>query len=855
MAAGNFILLGARNYAFVNDGLGELRPDLSSALGLLRESALSAARRGGPVVKLSAQTREFLLSPELVILTTANAISDIYRRAHLDSIGLKTYGPDGNLTGELRLTGFFSPAARAASPRGIPLVRLKAAEVLRRAGYAPDSHSGKALAYIVDTFPRRDLMQIPASQLFEFASQIERLNLHPRTRVFVHEDVFRRYASVLIYINRDRYNTSVRERICDFLARVFTGRIDTFTPFFPDGPMVRLHIVVWRENGELPCHAQDYLEAEIEKIVRTWRDELRDRLLQHYGDTAAPRIAKYLSAFPAGYRDTNRPGRALADIERLESLTADNPTAIDIFSDTPGAARELRATLLQLDKPINLSRRVPILENLGFHVVSERTFELSPTLNSERRRVFLHDSVLEIRGNGSVAIASHRRRLEAGFLAVWRGKAANDRYNGLILQAGLDWREAALIRTYAAYLRQTGAPFGQVYLGQTLNRQGPIVRELVEAVPRAFQSGAWHSAGAAAGSGGKTRETHRGHAAKSAGAGRRPGAAPLPQPHSGDAAHQFLPAQRRRRRARNHRLQIPQRAGGRSARAQTLCRDFRLFAPLRRRASARRPHRARGLTLVGPRPGFPHGGAEPRQGAEVKNVVIVPQGAKGGFVPKKLHRLQDREAVQAEGIACYKSFVASLLSLTDNMVDGKAQTPPGLIRHDGDDAYLVVAADKGTATFSDIANGIAVGRGFWLGDAFASGGSAGYDHKKMGITARGAWEAVKRHFREMNIDIQTTPFRVAGVGDMSGDVFGNGMLLSKAIKLVAAFDHRDIFIDPDPDPAMSWAERQPAVRSAAFELAGLQPRAAVQGRRRVQPDGEIHRAGGGGTRAARPRRA
>jgi glutamate dehydrogenase len=809
IGTGNFIFLGARSYDFVQggNGMGELRPIASSGLGLLRDPEMTVLRRGGAGVLLTAERREFFLSTSPLIFATANARSEVYKRTPLDSIGIKSYDEGGNLRGEVRFVGFFSAASLTGSVRAIPFVRLKVNEVMRRSGFLPNSHSGRALSYALETFPRGELLQISTDQLFHFAMATVRLSLNPHTKVMVRRDEFGRFVSAIVYVQRDRYNTAVRLKITELFERIYGGQLRSFNAFFPEGPLVRLHLIVWCEACEPAEQPASLIEAEVEKIIRTWRDELGDRLRLYYGAAAPSRIGTYLDAFPAGYEETNRPSRALEDIQRIDALTPDMPTAIDIFSDTAGETARLRATLYQLDHPITLSERVPILENLGFSVISERTFQVRPLMGEERRCVFLHDSTIETRGGRPILFTEHEHRLEEGFLAIWHGKAGNDAFNGLILSARLEWREAALIRAYSAYLRQMGTPFGQGYLAETLNRHGEIAADIVALFHTRFDPSLPLSL-----------EQRKAEAARIA-----------------KRIEQQLErvAVLDEDRVLRHYLNLIQATlrtnfyqreeGGR--RPDTIA--FKLRSELVDGLPAPRPYaeifvystRFEGVHLRGGP--IARGGLRWSDRAQdfrtevlglvkaqqVKNTVIVPQGAKGGFVPRRLPE-GGRDAVMAEGIACYKGFIGALLSLTDNLVDGKPVPPPATVRYDGDDPYLVVAADKGTATFSDIANGIALERGFWLGDAFASGGSTGYDHKKMGITARGAWEAVKRHFREMNIDVETQPFTVVGVGDMSGDVFGNGMLLSRAIKLIAAFDHRDIFIDPSPDPETSWAERK-----------------------------------------------
>ncbi len=673
---------------------------------------------------------------------------------------------------------------------------------------------------VLETLPRDELFQMSPEQLSRISAEILKIDLTPRPRVFVRRDEFGRFLSVFVYLPRERFSTDVRIAIANMLERAFDGRFESFTPFFPDGPVVRIHYVFWRKDVELREVQESALEKEVEKIIRTWRDQFRERISQYYGDHALPIIEKYGSAFPEGYRENNPPSRAVEDIQRIERLSPARPTDIDIYRSDLSAPGVLRATLLQLDEPITLSKRVPILENLGFQVVSERTFRLTPKMQGEPRIVYLHDSELQLANGAQADVITRHANLENGFIAVWRNLAANDRFNGLLLTAGLAWREAALFRAYAAYFRQTSAPFGQVYLAQVLNKHAGVAADLFSLFDAMFN----------------------------------------PENHL-DAQQRESERNRISARITNKLDSIPALDEDRVLRGFLLMINATLRTNFYHRAEdggvletiALKLRSSEIEWLPAPKPFAEifvysprfegihlRGGPIARGGLrwsdrsqdfrteilslakaqQVKNVVIVPRGAKGGFVPRKLPA-GDRERVQAEGIACYQSFVSTLLSLTDNVVKGEVVPPPHTVRRDGDDPYLVVAADKGTATFSDIANEIAVRRNFWLGDAFASGGSAGYDHKKMAITARGAWEAVKRHFREMNIDIQTTPFTVAGVGDMSGDVFGNGMLLSKSIKLVAAFDHRDIFIDPEPGSGGKLGGTEAPVRSAALKLAGL----------------------------------
>ena len=806
--ANNFIFLGIREYDYTGGrNTGQLLAKPDTGLGLLRDESMLLLRRGQGQPEFTPQIRGYFLNSPPVIVAKGNSISTVHRRAHWDIIGIKLYGTGGKIAGQLRIAGLFAASAYNLSVLNIPLLRHKAATVLQGSGYPAGGHSERALLNALETFPRDELFQSPVEQLARIAGEIVKTDLTPRARVFIRRDEFERFISAFVYVPRERYDTGVRVAIVKALEEAFGGRLESFTPFFPEGAMVRIHFVIWRTNGALKEAAEESLERAVEKIVRTWGDDLRERILTQYGSGAGYRLAeKYLPAFPAGYQETNRPSRALEDIRGLETLGPNVTTEIDIHREDPADGDKVRATLLQVDRPVTLSARVPIFENMGFDVISERTFELTPKLDGGAGLVYLHDTGLHLSNGGKAELFARRENLEKGFLAIWSGAAANDRYNGLILGAGLDWRQAALLRAYGAYYRQTGTPHGTIYVAEVLNKHARVAASLFELFDRRFNP-----------AGGPDADAREAECAKIAGRIA--------------AALDKIPVLDEDRILRNLltlinatlRTNFYQQRSGEPG-LETIAFKLKsseidwlpapkpfaeifVYSPRFEGIHLRGGPIARGGIRWSDRPqDFRSEVLSLAKAQQVKNVVIVPQGAKGGFVPRRL--LANREASQAEGIACYKAFVSSLLSLTDNRVGAGIVPPECTIRRDGDNSYLVVAADKGTATFSDVANGIALGRNFWLGDAFASGGSAGYDHKGMGITAKGAWEAVKRHFREMNVDIQTTPFTVAGVGDMSGDVFGNGMLLSKATKLVAAFDHRDIFIDPDPDPAASFEERQ-----------------------------------------------
>jgi glutamate dehydrogenase len=805
---GQFTFLGLREYRLEGDPeTGDLVPVDGSGLGVLRDPTMHVLSRRGERLGMTPEIRNYVFAPQPLIITKSNIFSRIHRRGHMDYIGLKTYRADGSLAGELRMVGLFTSQAYTEPPSQIPLLRHRVATVIAQSGFPPGSHAGKALLNVLTTFPRDELFHISEQRLIEWARGIVDLELRPRVRVFARPDRFDRFVSVLVYAQRDRYSTSVRERIGALLSEACNGRVTAFMPFFPEGPLVRVHFIIGRNAGPRPEVAEADLERWITEVTRTWDDRLAAALTQS-GDALAALAPKYQRAFSAAYAETFSPARAIEDICRIERLGPDRSIAIDFYRDEGAAGPRVRAAVYRFDKPIPLSERVPILENLGFSVIDERSYRVTPRFPDGAREVALHDMMLETADGAPLDLSVHDARLEQCFLAVFHGEADNDNFNRLIVNARADWREVAALRSYAAYLRQIRAPFGSHYIGETLNHHAGMARDLIELFRVRFDPD--RNLNLDERTAEQEHMRQRLHSAL----------ANVPSLDEDRILRHYVnlifATVRTNFFQRDEEGRPPQTIAFKLASKETdgLAdpKPFReiwvysrrlegvhlRFAPIARggiRWSDRaQDFRTEVLGLC--------------KAQHVKNAVIVPAGAKGGFVSKQLPRSGSRDAVMNEGIAAYRIFVSSLLDITDNIKDGRVVPPPRVVRHEGDDPYLVVAADKGTATFSDIANEISLQHGYWLGDAFASGGSAGYDHKKMAITARGAWECVKRHFREIDIDIQRTPFRVAGVGDMSGDVFGNGMLLSRAIRLIAAFDHRDIFIDPHPDPAASWAERK-----------------------------------------------
>jgi glutamate dehydrogenase len=795
----NFTFLGMREFKYTGgEKSGTLERADKPGLGILKDPDVLVLRRGTEAVTTTPEIRAFLHGPEPLIVTKANAKSAVHRRAYLDYIGIKTYTPKGTLAGELRIVGLFTSTAYTRSVMKIPYLRSKAETVIAKSGFNPSDHSGKALINVLESYPRDELFQVPVPILRKHAEAILGLIERPRVRALVRVDQFDRFVSVLVFVPRDRYDSVVREKVGTYLKTVFDGRLSAYYPAFPEGGLARVHFIIGRSGGKTPKIEQAAIEAAIRDIVRTWEDALRETAAESGAD---PTLTAIAARFSESYRDSFSPAVALVDAGRIARINAQNPIAIDYYRHAEQKPDQAALKIYHHGSPVALSRRVPVLENIGFRVISERTFEVG---DAETGMVFIHDMELENRYGKPIDLGDGGSLFEDAFLSVWRGDVDNDGYNGLAQTAGLWSSEITILRAYGRYLQQAGIPQSQDFIAAALNRYPEIARGLHALFVARL---------------GPEAETEGAVAAKHLKAKIRDALEEVPNIDDDTIIRRYLNLIEASLRT-NHFVADTREKGqslaikldSRAIEGLPEPRPWReifvygsevegvhlRFGPVARgglRWSDRaQDYRTEVLGLV--------------KAQQVKNAVIVPVGAKGGFFPKRLPMGGSRDAVFEAGTSAYKNFVSSLLSITDNIGLEGVIPPAGVVRRDQDDPYFVVAADKGTATFSDTANAISEGHGFWLDDAFASGGSAGYDHKKMGITAKGAWEAVKRHFREMNRDIQTSPFTVVGVGDMSGDVFGNGMLLSPQTRLIAAFDHRDIFIDPEPDAAASLAERQ-----------------------------------------------
>ncbi|MCX4629582.1 NAD-glutamate dehydrogenase [Streptomyces sp. NBC_01443] len=813
----HFTFLGYREYNLVDgDSLAAVP---GTGLGILRSDPHHSGKDDGHPVspsfnRLPADARAKAREHRLLVLTKANSRSTVHRPSYLDYVGVKRFDAEGNVVGERRFLGLFSSAAYTESVRRVPVIRRKVAEVLEGAGFSPSSHDGRDLLQILETYPRDELFQTPVDKLREIATSVLYLQERRRLRLYLRQDEYGRYYSALVYLPRDRFTTGVRLRLMDILKEELGGTNVDFTAWNTESILSRIHFVVRVPQGtELPALTDadvERLETRLVEAARSWADGFGDALVAELGEErAAELLRKYGTSFPEGYKADHKPRAAVADLCHLERLSAsDREFALSLYEPVGAAPGERRFKIYRTGEQVSLSAVLPVLQRLGVEVTDERPYELRC---SDRTNAWIYDFGLRMplpAGNGGDNYLGDdaRERFQDAFSAVWQGDAENDNFNTLVLSAGLTWRQAVVLRAYAKYLRQAGVNFSQDYMEDTLRNNVHTTRLLVSLFEARLSPGR-QSAGT---------ELIDAMLEELAGA--------LDQVASLDEdriLRSFLTLINATLRTNFFQLNdageqhayvsmkfdpqaIPELPAPRPAfeiwvyspRVEGVHLRFGKVARGGLRWSDRREDfRTEILGLV--------------KAQMVKNTVIVPVGAKGGFVAKNLPDPSvDRDAWLAEGIASYKIFISALLDITDNMVGGVVVPPNGVVRHDEDDTYLVVAADKGTATFSDIANGVAESYGFWLGDAFASGGSAGYDHKGMGITARGAWESVKRHFRELGHDTQTEDFTVVGVGDMSGDVFGNGMLLSEHIRLVAAFDHRHIFLDPTPDAATSYAERR-----------------------------------------------
>ncbi len=848
----HFTFLGYREYRVKKQGGEEvLAADPDTGLGLLRARESTRPRK---LTTLAAHYMPQSGAVDALILTKTNARATVHRPGYMDYIGVLSFDAEGRPVAEQRFIGLYTSSAYTRRPWEIPLVRERHDYVMQKSGLQPTGHSGKALRHILETLPRDELFQSTEAELYQLASGILNLQERVRSRLFLRHDRYGRFYSVLAYIPRDRYNTEIRLRTEAMLkAELHADRVDS-TIQLGDSPLAQLHMLVRPRKGEAVEVDAAQIDAKLAAIVRNWQDDLREQLVTRHGEERGLALAsRYGRALPAGYIEKVSAGVAADDVEQLAALSPEHDLRLSLCRDLEGG---LRFKFYRLNDDIPLSDALPMMENMGLRVISEHPYRVEVGgANGDAQVAYIQDFEVEA-ARADIDVEALDDTFEDAFGQIWRGTAENDGFNRLILAANLSWRQVAMLRAYCKYLMQIGVPFSQNYVEETFARYPILARlmtELFEArfdpvtgteSKTAIQAGAVEfRAQLTALAGGDAAVLAAVEPVIAARASKREAqieasrnaiTALLDRVSSLDEdriLRSFVGVIEATLRTNyyiryvNGRYRDGLRADGGPADYLSFKFDSSKVPDLPK------PRPYREIFVCGPRVEGVHlrfgpvarGGLRWSDRREdfrtevlglvkaqmVKNTVIVPVGSKGGFFCKQLPDPSvDRDAWFNEGVACYKRFINGLLDITDNIVNGKIVAPDEVVRHDGDDPYLVVAADKGTATFSDIANGIANAHGFWLDDAFASGGSVGYDHKGMGITARGGWESVKRHFRALGRDSQTEDFTCVGVGDMSGDVFGNGMLLSTHIRLLAAFDHRHIFLDPDPDAAISFRERE-----------------------------------------------
>jgi glutamate dehydrogenase len=800
----HFVFLGARSYEYNRNKSGELIKDEPNIiddknLGLLRDSLRSVLRRSSEPTFLSDMLLAYLNEPTPIVVAKSNLRSRVHRRGVMDYIGIKRYDEAGNVIGEDRFVGLFTAEAYDKMLRDVPLLRRKVENVIKRVGFAENSHNDKRFRQLIENYPRDELFQIEEEDLLRITMGVQHLMDRPRTRIFVRRDRFDRFMSILVFVPRDKYNTQVRAKIGDELAKSYNGRLSAYYPLFGDTPLARVHYIIGvNPNNHLEPNIEE-LEDKIAQITFTWDDAL-----EALAEGQSKLIEPFLGAFPAGYREEFDGQEALLDIANIAQINGAG-VKVRAYRKVQDNNDILRCKIYKAQTPVALSQIMPIFESMGLFVDGEAQYQIKNKVDD--KTYWIHDVDMRTNNGKDLDFAKVENSFEQAFGAIWDGNSENDGFNKLILVLGISWRQASLLRALAKWRGQTGLDPSQNVQEQALFDYPNIAQLLLDLFDARFNPHNYNQKESL-----KTQKQLNAQILEALN--------DVPSLDADKVLRRLMNLINNIVRTNYYQMgengnknymsfkittsQIAEVPNPKPFREvwvwSTIVEGAHLrFGPVARgglRWSDRRDDfRTEVLGLV--------------KAQQVKNAVIVPVGSKGAFYPKQLPKNGTRDEVQAKGIEAYKTFLFGLLDITDNIgAKNEIIAPNSVIRYDNDDPYLVVAADKGTATFSDIANSVSAQYGHWLGDAFASGGSNGYDHKKMAITAKGAWEAVKRHFRELGHDTQSQEFNVIGVGDMSGDVFGNGMLLSPKIRLIAAFDHRDIFIDPNPNCETSFQERQ-----------------------------------------------
>jgi len=801
----NFTLLGYREYEFV-EKKGAIASKIlkKENLGLLDDIERPAyINESSESLPRNLQELRRGLPP--VSVSKTNRVSSVHRSVPMDAIAVKTYDKDGRVKGEKLFLGLFTSVTYSRSVSDVPLLRDKIDEVLELSDYEIGSHDRRALRHILEKYPRDELFQISPDELLQTCKSILRLQERQRIALFMRRDPFGRYISCLVYVPRDHFGTALREKMAAILEEELDGECTSFTTTLDDAVFARVMMTIHIKKSAAPNFNPEQIEARLQEAGKTWQEKLSEAIAQHYDDEKAitDTTLEYCDAFPAPYTLRYSAETAVFDIEKIKESEERSRLALDLFRPENIGLQNLRLKVYNRDAPLNLSDVMPILENMGLRAISELPFDVKPGRNV--RRIWIHDFLLETPTTDDfILIRDVKENFEIAFRRIWSGAMENDSLNRLVLSAKMNWREIVILRAYVHYMKQIRSPFSRAYIEKALTDNPKISRMLVDLFKAFFNPA-------------------NGDDAESYAAGCAIGI-----DHELEKVDSL--DQDRILRTITGLIEASLRTNFFQCAEDGDCKPYlsiKLDCSKIEDMPAPRPYRE--IFVYSPRVEGVHlrGGEIARGGLRwsdrhedfrtevlglmkaqmVKNSVIVPMGAKGGFVVKSAEAM-DSKSYRDEGIECYKTFIRGLLDITDNRKGDKIIPPENVARRDDDDPYLVVAADKGTATFSDIANGISAEYDFWLGDAFASGGSAGYDHKVMGITARGAWESVKLHFRQLNHNTQTQDFDVIGIGDMSGDVFGNGMLCSEHIRLIGAFNHLHIFCDPDPDTAASYKERK-----------------------------------------------